>query len=79
MIDFLQALKQHFTEEIGGEEERRAAICAACPDKEVRAYAQILDSKMVELNGYVCKVCSCPLATKIFAKEDKNICPKWKK
>lgn len=79
MLDFLQALKQHFTEDIGEEEKRRAEICGSCPSKEVRAYAQILDSKMVELNGYVCTECSCPLATKIFAKEDKNICPKWKK
>lgn len=76
-MDFLQALKQHVKGETGEEEKRRAAICAECPLKEIRLYAQIFDAKMEEINGYVCTKCDCPLATKIFAKEQKNICPKW--
>lgn len=80
MIDFLQALRQHFTEDIGEEEKRRAEICGACPDKEVKNYPLISNSKMVEVSGFACTGhCKCPLATKIFAKEEKNICPKWKK
>jgi len=78
MIDFLQALKQHISGEIGAEEQRRSSICRECPLKEIRSYARILHSKMEDVNGYVCTVCDCPLATKIFAKEPDNICPKWK-
>lgn len=77
-MDFLQALKQHVKGEAGEEQKRRADICAGCPLKEVRLYAQIFDSKMEEINGYVCTECDCPIATKIFAKEEKNICPKWR-
>lgn len=78
MKDFLQALTQHIKGEAGKEEKRRAAICAKCPLKEVRLYAEILNSKMQEINGFVCLECGCPLATKIFAKEQDNICLKWK-
>ena len=78
MLDFLQALKAHAKGDIGTEEERRSAICQECPEKEPRLYAEFLDSKIVELNGFVCTRCACPLATKIFAKDKKNICPKWK-
>lgn len=79
MLDFMQALKQHINGGVGEEQERRVAICGGCPDKKVRVYAQILNSKMVEINGFVCAKCNCPLATKIFAQEEDNICPKWKK
>jgi len=78
MLDFVQALKQHVTGEIGKEGKDRAAVCAECPEKEIRLYAQIFNSKMEEINGFVCLECGCPLATKIFAKEENNICPKWR-
>lgn len=78
MIDFIQALGQHIKGKIGEEEKRRAAICSSCPLKELRGYAEILDSKMIEINGYVCTLCDCPLATKIFAKDKKNICLEWR-
>lgn len=78
MIDFIQALGQHVRGKIGIEEKRRATICSNCPLKELRGYAEILNSKMIEINGYVCTECDCPLATKIFAKEEKNICLKWR-
>jgi hypothetical protein len=80
MLDFLQALKAHAGGDISTEEIRRSAICQECPEKEQRFYAEFLDSKIVELNGFVCTrcACPCPLATKIFAKDKKNICPKWK-
>ena len=79
MVDFLQALKSCIKGDFKEEEKRRASICAECPDKEKRAYAEILDAKMFEVQGYVCTLCDCPIATKVFAKENKNICPKWKK
>lgn len=78
MIDFVQALGKSVLGQFGEEEKRRASICAACPMKEKRGYAEILDAKMVEVQGFVCVLCDCPIATKIFAKEDKNICTEWK-
>jgi len=77
MKDFLQALAHHIRGEVTQEEERRANICAECPLKELKTYSRIFDSKMEDINGYVCTECGCPLATKIFAKEPENICPKW--
>jgi predicted nucleic acid-binding Zn-ribbon protein len=77
MLDFLQALKCHIKNELDEDVKRRAEICAKCPSKTEAKYSEILNSKMVEINGFVCGECHCPLATKIFAKEVKNICPKW--
>ena len=78
MLDFIQALAKHYTETPGPIQIERAAECAACSLKELRDYATFLDSKIEKVNGYVCTKCDCPLATKIFAKDKKNICPKWK-
>ena len=78
MIDFLQALRHHITGEVTPEAERRAQICAECPLKELRDYARILNSKMEDINGFVCTECDCPLATKIFAEHKDNICRKWR-
>jgi len=78
MLDFLQALKRHMKNELDEDAKRRADICAGCPSKVEAKYSEILNSKMVEVNGFVCGECRCPIATKIFAKEEKNICPKWK-
>jgi len=78
MTDFIQALAKCITGRYGEEEERRASICAACPEKEQRSYAEILNAEMVEIKGFVCTRCDCPIATKVFAIKDKNICPKWK-
>jgi hypothetical protein len=77
MLDFLQSVTSHIKGTISSEEKRRAEICGKCPEKEKRNYADFLDSKIVELNGYVCTRCDCPLATKIFAKNEKNKCVKW--
>lgn len=78
MVDFIQALGKCVSGQFGEEEKRRAGICANCPMKEKRGYAEILDAQMVEVQGFVCTLCDCPIATKVFAKEDKNICTEWK-
>lgn len=79
MIDFISALKQNITGVVGEEEKRRALICAECPTKKRSLYTEILNAVMVEVDGYRCTGhCICPLATKIFAKEPENICPKWR-
>lgn len=78
MRDFLQALKQNISGNISEEAAERAKICAQCPEKRYSSYAEILNTVMVEVDGYLCAGhCSCPLATKIYAKEPENICPKW--
>lgn len=77
MVDFIQALSQHITGTVTKEAKRRVDICAECPLKELRDYARIFNSKMEDVNGYVCTLCDCPLATKIFAKKPDNICPEW--
>lgn len=79
MLDFLQALKQNISGEVTPEAKRRALICAGCPFKEVKSYARIVNAIMLEVDGFVCTECKCPLATKIFAEEPKNICPEWTK
>jgi hypothetical protein len=79
MVDFIQALGRHIKGDVTDLQKERATECASCEDKEQRVYADILDSKMVEINGYVCTRCDCPLATKIFAKGKKNICNKWRR
>lgn len=78
MKDFFNAIKSHVLEEQGPEQQRRAEICAECPLKEKKIYAQIFNAKMQEIDGYVCTECGCPIATKIFAEEPKNICPEWR-
>ena len=78
MTDFLQALAKNIKGEITPEAKRRAAICVTCPIKEKRIYASFLNAKIEKIEGYVCKLCDCPLATKIFAQDPENICSKWK-
>ena len=78
MTDFLQALVKNAEGVLSEEAKRRADICADCPLKEKKLYARILNATMEEIDGYVCNECGCPIATKIFAKEKENICPKWR-
>jgi len=77
MIDFFQAITQHVKGKITEEAIQRANVCADCPLKEKRSYSDFLNSQIVEINGFVCSKCDCPLATKIFAKDKKHICDKW--
>jgi protein-arginine kinase activator protein McsA len=78
MKDFIQAIGKCLKKEITQEELRRALICKDCPSKAKRKYASMLNSAIKEVNGFVCDECSCPLATKLFATEEKHICKKWK-
>ena len=78
MKDFLQAVIKHSSDSHTDESKRRAKICENCNDKSKAVYGQFVNSQIKEINGYVCKRCKCPIATKIFAAEPKNICVKWK-
>lgn len=79
MKDFFQAIAKHVKGNFSEKELSRAKTCQSCDLKEKRKYADFLDSKIVEINGFVCTKCDCPLATKLFAKEKENICSKWEK
>lgn len=78
MIDFIQAIGKHINNEHTDESFARASICSRCEFKEQKFYAEFLNSEIVEINGFVCGLCDCPLATKIFAQDEKNKCEKWK-
>jgi hypothetical protein len=78
MKDFLKAVKKNANKEFGKEEFRRADICGQCDEKEKRVYSEIVNAIMKELKGYACTRCDCPISTKVFATQEKNICDKWK-
>jgi hypothetical protein len=76
-MDFIQALAKSLKQEHTPESKRRAEICAKCPLKEKRFYADFIDAEIKEVQGFVCTLCDCPIATKVFAIEPKNICTEW--
>lgn len=78
MRDFLQALKKNLKQEHTTESKRRSEICAGCTEKSKALYSEFVKAEIKEVQGYVCNRCGgCPIATKVFATEDKNICDKW--
>jgi len=79
MIDFINALTKSLKGNHTEESLRRSEICAACPLKEKRFYADFVKAEIKDVEGYVCTVCNCPIATKVFATEKENICPNWSK
>ena len=79
MIDFIKALTKSIKGNPTDESKRRSEICAKCPLKEKRFYADFVNAEIKEVQGYVCTVCDCPIATNIFATEPKNICKEWSK
>ena len=79
MIDFINALTKSLKGKHTEESRRRSEICAKCPLKEEKFYADFVKAEIKEVQGFVCTVCSCPIATKIFATETENICEKWSK
>lgn len=78
MKDFINAIGMHVFGNIGPEQVRRADICGGCDKKTFGGFPLIIESKMKDVNGFKCSECNCPLATKIFAQDEKNICDKWK-
>ena len=79
MIDFIKALAKSVKGKHTEETRRRAEICAKCPLKEKRFYADFVKAEIKAVEGYVCTLCACPIATKVFATEKENICHKWLK
>lgn len=79
MIDFINALTNCIKSKHTEETLRRANICAGCDEKTKKFYADFVKAEIKEVEGYVCNRCDCPIATKVFATEEKNICTKWLK
>ena len=79
MIDFIKALTKSLKSKHTEESRRRSEICATCPFKEKRFYADFVKAEIIEVEGHVCTLCACPIATKVFATEKENICHKWLK
>lgn len=79
MIDFIKALTKSINGKHTTESKRRADICAKCPLKEKRFYASFVNAEIIDVQGYVCTLCACPIATKVFATEPENICTEWLK
>lgn len=79
MIDFINAISDCVNKKHNEETLRRAKICAGCDEKEKAFYASMVNAEIKEIQGFVCARCNCPLATKVFATEPKNICKKWLK
>jgi len=77
--DFIQALAKSVKQKHTDDSLRRSNICASCNLKEKRLYAEFVKAEIKEVDGYVCTLCDCPIATKVFATEKDNICPKWLK
>ena len=77
MIDFIKALTKSLKSKHTKESLLRSEICATCPLKEKRFYADFVKAEIIDVEGYVCTLCACPIATKVFATENKNICHKW--
>jgi len=78
MLDFLQAISRAIKKKHTIESIKRSEICAACPEKKKAMYAELVNAKIEEVQGYVCLRCSCPIASKVFAQDKENICDKWK-
>ena len=83
MVDFIKALTKSLKSKHTEESRRRSEICAKCPLKEKRFYADFVKAEIIEVEGYVCIGSNClhpcPIATKVFATEKENICHKWLK
>lgn len=77
MMDFIKALTKSIKGNHTEESLRRANICATCPEKKKMFYAAFVNAEIKDIKGFVCTRCSCPLATKVFATEQENICNKW--
>ena len=77
MLDIMQALIKNAKSDFGVEERRRAEICVKCPEMKDGFYSDFFNSVIIEVKGKVCNQCSCPISSKVFAKDKENICKKW--
>lgn len=78
MKDLIQSIIKNAKGVFGEEEKRRAEICVNCPEMGEAVYSEIFNAVMIEVKGKVCNLCGgCPISNKVFAKDKKNICPKW--
>jgi hypothetical protein len=56
--------------------KQRAAVCAKCPMAVFNDYIDVIEFRAVELKGYICSECSCPITKAVRSMEYS--CPKNK-
>lgn len=56
---------------------QRAEVCAQCPHAKFEMFVDVIEFRAVEMHGYVCGECKCPI-TKAVRSMDYS-CPinKW--
>ena len=58
------------------EHKRRAIICESCPSRKYKKYLDFIDDDLIEVRGFVCGECGCPLIRKV-RSEDNCQLKKW--
>lgn len=56
--------------------KKRAAVCANCAEAKFSSFIDVIEFRAVEMQGYVCQECKCPI-TKAVRSMDYS-CPKNK-
>jgi hypothetical protein len=57
--------------------KERAAICAQCPHAQFEMFVDVIEFRAVEMHGYVCEECKCPITKAV--RSMSYSCPinKW--
>lgn len=54
--------------------EKRADICASCPELKEGKLLNLIKDDLLEIQGHYCGLCFCPLSAKL--RSEKENCPK---
>lgn len=57
------------------EHKRKANICKGCPSRKYSKHLDFINDELIDVKGFVCSECGCPLIAKIRSTDD---CPKNK-
>lgn len=76
MKKIIQGWKAYLKNEKRGLAKNRAKVCKVCEHAIVGTYEKIMKDEIKEIKGLKCKVCGCPLSTKLRSEDSK--CPKNK-
>lgn len=66
--------KSEVTEDLA---RKRAAHCAKCPKAKKGKLTAFLNDDLVEIQGYRCTICHCPLSAKLRSKLETCPLKKW--
>lgn len=57
--------------------KKRAEICFGCPQKKHGTITDFVNDKLIEIKGYFCGECLCPLSAKVRSKNETCDLGKW--